>query len=317
MSMKKLLAALILAPTIAFAWQPTKPVTVLYGFGPGSGNEQSFRIASTQLERDGVNFKPQYHPGGGGNLVMPILQKAEPDGHTIAIPACQANWVLAEPWFPQVKFNINDFVLATHIAKSPLALFAHTSSSVDTPQQFAETIRKNQRSVKIALGATGHKLAVDYLLESLNVVGNNQVISAMYKGPAQAINDLLGNHTEFAVVPLAVGYPQVQSGRLKLIGIANEAPMKGLDAPLLNTIAPGLYIHGCWNIMLPPGTPSEIQQWYTENFRKHINSTEAQQKFAEQMMYSTTSWQDPEALKKAMYQMKKTWMPVAEKYKPQ
>jgi len=36
MNIKKILAALVLAPAIAFAWEPTKTVTVIVGNTPGA-----------------------------------------------------------------------------------------------------------------------------------------------------------------------------------------------------------------------------------------------------------------------------------------
>ena len=35
--------ALLLIPLQVWAWEPTKPVTVIVGFAPGSGNEIAFR----------------------------------------------------------------------------------------------------------------------------------------------------------------------------------------------------------------------------------------------------------------------------------
>ena len=49
--MKRFLAILLLIPTLAFAWEPTKPVTVVIGNPPGAGNELAFRkLASIVTE---------------------------------------------------------------------------------------------------------------------------------------------------------------------------------------------------------------------------------------------------------------------------
>ena len=44
--MKKILAILALMPALAFAWQPSKPITVIFPNGPGAGNEISFFFAA-------------------------------------------------------------------------------------------------------------------------------------------------------------------------------------------------------------------------------------------------------------------------------
>ena len=50
--MKKLLALLALCvATVAHAWEPTKPVSVVIAYGPGSGNEVLFRKLETIISK--------------------------------------------------------------------------------------------------------------------------------------------------------------------------------------------------------------------------------------------------------------------------
>ena len=49
--MKKLLITLLLIPILSFAWEPTKPITVLIGNQPGSGNELGFRAISAVVNK--------------------------------------------------------------------------------------------------------------------------------------------------------------------------------------------------------------------------------------------------------------------------
>jgi len=144
------------------------------------------------------------------------------------------------------------------------------------------------------------------------------VQTPMYKGPAQALTDVLGNHVEFGVTPVAVGWPHVQSGKLKLIGIANEHPLPGLErAPLMRDVAPGLFIHGCWNLVLPRGTPQDVQQWYHDQFVPAIRSAEAAVKFKENMMYTTPSEHTPAGVRASMARLRQVWQPIAQRIKPQ
>ena len=56
--MKNILSVLIaLFMVPAFAWQPTKPVTVIFPNGPGAGNEISFRIVAKIVEEKNPKFK--------------------------------------------------------------------------------------------------------------------------------------------------------------------------------------------------------------------------------------------------------------------
>ena len=319
MNIKKILAALVLLPAIAFAWEPTKQITVIYPNGPGAGNEISFKIAADIVERNtGAKFVSEYRPGADGNIATNYFNTVANDGHTVSVPACNSQWVTAEVWYPQlIKYNVFEFEPVANIARSPLAFWAHPSSRVNTPEELINEIRSKQRPINFAIGGGGHKLAVEYLTSKLNVPGD-RVETAMYKGPAQALLDVMGGHVEFGVTPVAVGYPYVQAGKLKLIGLASEVPIHGLEkTPLMKDYAPGLNLYGCWNLILPKGTPKDIQDWYRANFVPAINSQEAKQKFNENMMFTNPKEHTAEGLNNSMIKLRKEWQPIAQRFKPE
>lgn len=313
-----LIALVALFTNIAQAWQPTRPVTVIFPNGPGAGNEISFRIAADIVERDtGAKFNSEHRPGADGNIAMNHFAGVPADGYTIAVPACQGNWVTSEVWFAaMVKYNAQDFEPVANIARSPLAFWARTSSTVNTPQDLVREIQEKKRPINFAIGGGGHKLAVEYLTTQLNVE-NDLVETIMYKGPAQALADVMGGHVEFGVTPVAVGWPLAQAGRLKIIGIANAHAIKGLEKyPLMQTAVPGLNIHGCWNMVLPRNAPEDVQRWYREHFVPAIRSRLAQEKFVENMMFTTPAEHSPEGVRASMLKLKQTWQPIARKIRP-
>ena len=54
--MKRLFALLFLLPALAFAWEPTKPVTVYVGNTPGAGNEIALRKLAEIVQKTHPNF---------------------------------------------------------------------------------------------------------------------------------------------------------------------------------------------------------------------------------------------------------------------
>jgi tripartite-type tricarboxylate transporter receptor subunit TctC len=313
-------ATLIATAAVAHAWQPKGTVTYILPNGPGAGNEISFRLLAGIVEQNnpGVKFQPQHMPGADGNIAINyVFTKAATDGQTLAVPACQSAWVTPEIWYNS-KHDIMQSVHVTHIARSPLAFWAHPSSKINTPKELVDAIRKKERQINIAIGGAGHKLAVEYLTTSLKVAGGDMVETPMYKGPAQALLDVMGGHAEFGVTPVTVGYPHVQTGKLKLIGIANDFPLAGLEkAPLMKDLVPGLSIHGCWNIVLPPGTDPEIAKWYRDQFTAAMKHPEVQEKFKENFMFTTPEWHTEQGLKNGMINLRKVWQPIAQKIKPE
>ena len=183
-----------------------------------------------------------------------------------------------------VKYDAQQWEPVANIARSPLAFWANPKSSVNTPEDLVKLITSKSRPVNIAIGGGGHKLAVEYLTTYLSVPGGDLVETPMYKGPAQALLDVMGGSVEFGVTPVAVGWPHVQTGKLKLIGIADIKTLPGLEKyPLMTRVVPNLSIHGCWNIVLPPGTSHEIQSWYNKNFVPTIRNSTSAEKFRDKI----------------------------------
>lgn len=317
--MKKLLVILSLLPALVYAWEPTKPVTVIFPNGPGAGNEISFRIVADQIEKStSAKFISEYKPGADGNIAGNYFNNASPDGHTIMVPACQSNWVTPGIWYPRiVKYDAQNWEPVANIARSPLAFWANPKSPVNTPEDLVKLIKSKSRPVNIAIGGGGHKLAVEYLTTYLSVTGGDLVETPMYKGPAQALMDVMGGSAEFGVTPVAVGWPHVQTGKLKLIGIADTRVLPGLEKyPLMTRVVPNLSIHGCWNIVLPPNTPPDIQTWYHNQFISTIRSTQSATKFRENMMYITTEEHTPQGVRASMHRLRQQWQPIAKKITP-
>jgi tripartite-type tricarboxylate transporter receptor subunit TctC len=318
--MKKLLTLLALSTSLlAHAWIPTKPITVVIPNAPGAGNEIAFRILAQQVEqKTGITFVYDYRPGAFDTVAMNHFNTLPGDGYHVATPSCQSTYVSAEIWYANsVRFNPMDFVPVTNMGKSPLGFFARTTSDTDTPEKFIAEVRAGQRQLNVAVGGAAHRLAVEYLVAGVKP-SVDTVQTLMYKGPAQAMNDVLAGHVEFGVFPTAVAAPLIKSGRIKLIGMAGEKNIPGLEkAKLMKDYVPNLNVYACWNLILPKNAPQEVQDWYRNAFIPALNSMETQDKYNEQFIFISPKEQTPEGVRAAMYRLREQWQPFARKIKPE
>lgn len=318
--MKKFLIAVIaacaaLSWSTVWAWQPTKPVTVLIGFAPGSGNEMSFRAVAQEVERvTGATFVIQNQPGADAAISLNNLVAARPDGYTINIASQQGTWVMADVISKDmIRFTPDSFEYAVNIAKSPLALIAPADSPVNTPQEFVRLIESGSRPVTVAVGASSHKLAYEYIMNNTRA-RRDQVTAASYKGPAPAGQDVAGRHVDFGIIPAAVAYNLVQSGRVKYIGIFGEQRLAKIPTvPLMNSVVPGANVYAGWGILLPRGTAPKITKWYVDNFTRAIRSETAQRFFADNLMFVEERELTPQGYRGSMLDLRRTWLPIAQK----
>lgn len=319
--MKQLLAILLLIPTLAMAWQPPagKPVVATVGFAPGSGNEVSFRIVAAQVEKanPNLNFIVQNKPGAGEIPGVNWFAQQQPNGLNLYIASQQGIFTATELWYPgQLKINPMDMEFVTTIAKSPLAVVANINSKVNTPEQFIERLKHPQEPVNVALGATAHRIVLEYLMD--NVKGDRKKVQAvLYKGPAQAVQDVAGNQTEFGIMPIAIAKPLIDAGKVKPIAITSEQRLTQIpNVPLWKDYVPGLNVYAAWMIMLPPGTPAEQVNYYNNLFVPAINSPEAKKLFDENLMFTVKSEQTPEGARAYISRLQKQWTPYTRKITP-
>ena len=318
--MKKLLATILLATAsfMAQAWTPSKPITVVVPNAPGAGNEIAFRILAKQVESKNVNFVFEYKPGAFDTIAMNYFNTLPNDGHHVAIPSCQSTYVTADIWYSNnVKFNAMDFVPVTNMGKSPLGFYARLSSDIDTPEKLIAEVKSANRPLNFAVGGAAHRLAVEYMVAGVKP-NKDSVETVMYKGPAQAMTDVLAGQVEFGVFPIAVGAQMVKAGKIKLIALAGEQPMIGLEkAKLMKDYIPGLNVYACWNLILPKNTPQEVQDWYHNTFIPALNSKETKEKYDEQFIFISPKEQTPEGVRAAMHRLREQWQPFARKIKPE
>lgn len=315
MKTRKLLALALLIPTLAFAWEPTRPITVVTPVAPGSGNEMSFRAVASQLEKAGkARFIFEHKPGGDGNIGMNHFAEQPADGYTIAIPACQSTFVASDVHYKDmIKYHPMELSLITNIAKSPLAFVANTNSQVNSVQELIADVKRGQRQLNFATGGAGHQLALEYFIDQTRA-DRSMVVNVPYKGPLPAVTDAAAGVTEFAIVPIAVANTLLPTGKIKILGIAGEQKLAAFpNTPLMKDHVPGLNVYACWNIVLPKGAPKEVVQWYVDHFVPAIRSAESRRFFDDNMMFITRDSHSPEGLRRDMLALRAQWQPYVAK----
>jgi|LauGreDrversion4_2_1035121.scaffolds.fasta_scaffold83412_2 tripartite-type tricarboxylate transporter receptor subunit TctC len=297
----------------AQAWEPSKPITVTIGFAPGSGNEISFRGFSSILEKSNpkINFNVENRPGVNGIIAMNEFIKKPADGHNIYIASHQGIWVTAEFSNPEAKkYTFDDIEYGLTLAKSPLAIIAHTSSQTTTPSELVSRFKNTQQPINIAAGSGAHKLAYEYLMH--HIKGNRDLIKTIpYKGPAQAAQDVAAGVVEFGIIPVTVANTLLGTGKIKIIAITSEYKIEAIkDVPLMKDHVPGLNVYAAWGIVFPKGTSKEAINWYVNNFTSVIRSPEGQQFMKNNLMFAEPKEHTPDGFKTSMMRLRDQWVPI-------
>ena len=318
--MKKILIAFLLAPILAFAWEPTKPVTVIIGNTPGAGNEMAFRKLAEIVQKTDPKFVyvVQNVPGADSVIANNKFLTEAPDGYTINLPSHMSSYVTNDIWEKKIKkYNYDSFVDVLTMGKSPLVLVASAKSTVTTPEEFIRLIRITNGPINVAIGGGAHRTAFEYLMEKGH--GNkDQVKSIKFNGPVPAVQSVASydgkTGTEFGIMPIAVAKPLVEAGKVRAIGFTGTRKMAQFpEVPLLRDVAPGIYVYAAWSIELPKGTPADVIDWYQKKFSLAIRSKEYAEWMDSNVIFYEESELTPAGLKRHMEELRSAFLPVLEK----
>lgn len=317
--MKKLLAILALVPALAFAWEPTKPVTVMIGNTPGAGNEMAYRKLADIVQKRNPNFVyvVQNMPGADSVIANNKFLEAPNDGHTINLPSHMSSYVTNDIWEKNIKkYNYDSFVDVLTMGKSPLVLVANVKSGINTPQEFIKYIQSG-RTINVAVGGGAHRTAYEYLMDRGR--GNRDAVKSIkFNGPQPAVQSVGQwdgkTGTEFGIMPIAVAKTLIDAGKVKPIGFTGTRKMPQFpNVPLLNTVTPGINVYAAWSIQLPPGTDKEIVAWYQKEFSAAVRSAEYKEYIDANVIFYAEEELTPAGLKKQMDDLRATFLPVLSK----
>jgi tripartite-type tricarboxylate transporter receptor subunit TctC len=120
--------------------------------------------------------------------------------------------------------------------------------------------------------------------------------------------------TEFGIMPIAVARGMVEAGRVKAIGFTGTRKMAQFpNVPLLNTVSPGINVYAAWSIQLPPGTKSDIVEWYQREFSAAIRSQEYKEYADANVIFYSEDELTPAGLKRHMDDLRAAFIPVLSK----
>jgi tripartite-type tricarboxylate transporter receptor subunit TctC len=311
--MRKLIVAMLLIPTLAFAWEPTKPITAIVGYGPGSGNEICFRGVAAEIERNNpkVNFVVQNMPGSDGVISTNHSVKLPPDGYSLNVTGNLSTYVTNEAFdAAAIRYTYADLNPIISCGTSPQVIVARPSSKVNTAKELVKYLQKPDTNVNIAIGSNVQYLIYGLLMDAANG-DRTKVRQVMYKGPMQALMDVVGGHTEFGMMPLSVAAPQIKAGKVKLIALTGNKREPGFPGiPAMKEILPSVEVMAMWNITLPKDTPKDIVDWYVREVNKALKSENVKKYFADNYISAPPDL-DPVASRKLIEELRQRYLPKA------
>ncbi len=277
-------AALALAASLATsmgtsAWAqsyPSKPVTVISAFPPGN-NDLIIRLVDGPFQA--VFKQPliiENRPGAGGNIGAEAVARSAPDGHTLLVTVDTVATVNPR-LYQNLKFKADvDLVPVIYLANTAQTLVCHPSVPVKSVSELVAYAKSHDMSYASGgQGVPGH-LAAEMFLAATGL----RMTHIPYKGPAPALQDLMGGTVQCGFLATPTVIPHVKSG--KLIGLAVTTARRSPIAMELPTMSEagitGFEASFGQLLLAPKGTPPAVVDTLNEVFAAALGQAEVRSK---------------------------------------
>lgn len=267
---------------------PNKPVTLIVPQAAGGANDTIARIYAQKLaETLGQSVVVENRAGAGGNLGTVASAKAPKDGYTLLLTVNSAH-IINYYLYKNAGFEpLKDFEPITPVATAGYVLVAQP----DFPgKNVADLIAYAKANPGMPYASAGNGTLNHLLAEMLKTQAGIDMQHIPYKGAAASVQDVVGGRVpiSFQSVPSALAF--VKSGKLKVLGVANEKRVPALpDAPTIGESIPGYGSTPWYGLFAPAGTPKAIIAKLHDASVKALASKDVQDKLVAQGCEAMTS----------------------------
>jgi tripartite-type tricarboxylate transporter receptor subunit TctC len=238
---------------------PSRPVRIVFGFGPGSSGDVMSRVLAQRMSQDlGQPFIVEGKPAPNGQLGAAQVARAPNDGYTLFLASVSnaTNVAITPASATDLAKELTPIVL---VATVPSILVVHPSLGVANVQELIALAKA--KPDQLFFGSVGVGSPPHLAGELFKVMAGVKLVHVPYAGGSgQAATDLIAGRISMVFSPASTIAPHIAAGSVKALAAAT-AKRAGLF-PGLPTIAeaglPG-FDSGIWGgLMAPAGTPRPV-----------------------------------------------------------
>lgn len=251
---------------------PNQAVKWIVPYSAGASNDSVARILAarlTQMWNQPVIIENK--AGAGGTIGAAQAARAPADGYTLLMtnPGSSVNaFALRE----SNSYAQEDFKHVGQLGWAPIVLVTRSDFAGDSVKDLVALAKQEPGS--LAAGSSGIGGSSHLALELFKLKSGTEILHVPYKGAANAINDLVGGQIDMVFVTPASVSSLVQSGKLKMLGVASEQRID--SAPEVPTMqeqdVPGFNMKIWFGISVPAATPDSIVNRLNQDMRVAVQN---------------------------------------------
>jgi tripartite-type tricarboxylate transporter receptor subunit TctC len=230
---------------------PTKAVRIIVPQQPGDACDVLARLVGQKMsERFGQQFVVDNRAGASGTIGLALTAQAPGDGYTLACGQ-GGNLSVVPHTMKKVPYDaLKDFQPVALFATNYLALVVHPSTPFKNVGEFVKYLKANPG--KVSFASHGEGAFLHMAAELFRSYVGFSYLHVPFKGGAAMAQELMGGGVDAAFSSFTGIYPYVQSGRLRLLGIAKATRAPNYpDIPAIAETVPGFSSGGWFGLVAP------------------------------------------------------------------
>ena len=218
---------------------PVRAIRVIVPQPPGDPCDTFARMLGHHMgERLGQQLVVDNRPGAGGTIGLSLTASAPADGYTFACGQ-GGNLSVIPHTMKNVPYDaLNDFAPIALVATNYLALVVSPNAPFKTTGEFVKYLKANPG--KVSFGSNGEGAFLHMAAELFRAAVGFEYMHVPYKGVSPMAQDIMAGRVDAAFSSFTGIFPFVQSGRVRLLGIAKATRAPNYpDLPTVAETVPG------------------------------------------------------------------------------
>jgi len=259
----------------AQGWSPQRNVEIVVGFVAGGGMDRTARsldriLSAHKLVSSSTSVVNK--PGGSSNIAYTYVSQRPPDGHTLMVGG---GTLITNNIMGSSPLSYGDFTLIALLFNDYPVFSVNAASPFRSGKDLITRLKTDPRSVTTGYAAVGGGNHVAAVLLHKAIGGKTADLKGLsFKGAAEAITNLLGEHIDLAVTSAGAAVPHVAAGRLHVVAVAAPRRLGGALAGVPTWKEQGADVEfGIWRLVIGPKGMSAAQAAYWEDALRKVTET--------------------------------------------
>jgi len=270
---------------------PSKPVTIMTAFAPGSGPDAVLRLVADKLSRDwGQRVLVENRPGGGGFIAIEAARRAAPDGYTLLQLDSEHLAALPHLYKSRNFVTLEHFDPVAILFRTPFFIAVPTDSPIKTVADLVDKARANPGKMSYgswAVGSPGHLGG-----EQIQALTGVKMEHVPYREVSQLYTNLSTGDLDWAYGTLPSTQSVYQTGKIRYIAIA--ARERHPQQPDVPTVAEAggpndVYVNSFVSLVAPKGLPADIAARINASVAKAVADPDIQARY-KTFAFETLNW---------------------------